>query len=353
MHPSLHTPLHLGAWPLRHRVVMAPLNRLWALHPQAMPGPASVRYYGSRASPGGLIVAEASAVSPMGIAQRGSAGLFTPAQVHAWREVTEAVHARGGFLLAQLWHAGRLAHSDTIGVRPVSASSVAARGPTFAPARQPGPHQTPVALDDDGIDCVIDHYRRAAENAADAGFDGVEMCCANGCLADQFLHDRVNLRSDRYGGAVENRSQFLVDAVQTLASVWGPERVGVRLSPHGRINDMADSDPHALYAHVLARLAHEGIAYLHLMEPRAAGGMEGPWPEPAQALRWRALYRGRLLLSGDFGPDEAAQAVAAGHADAIAFGRAFIANPDLPERLARGIALAPFDPASLLQRPGD
>lgn len=349
MHPSLHSPLHLGIWTLSHRVVMAPLNRLWAQHPEGMPSPASVRYYGARASFGGLIVAESAAVSPVGMAQAGTPGMFTPAQVHSWREVTDAVHRRGGIIFAQLWHAGRLARSEITGTPPVSASALAARGPTYAPALQSGPCQTPVALDDDGIDVVIDEYRRAAENAADAGFDGVEMSCANGCLADQFLQDGTNRRGDGYGGTIENRTRFLVDAVQTLASVWGPARVGVRLSPLGTINDIADSDPAALFAHVLARLQAEGVAYVHLMEPSAGGGMDAPdaGAGPEAHPHWRTLFAGPLLLSGDFDAEGAKAAVEDSEADGIAFGRAFISNPDLPVRLAQGLPLAPYDSSSV------
>lgn len=349
MYLSLLTPLNLGSWSLRHRVVMAPVNRLAALPAQATPSAALARYYGLRASPGGLIVAEAAAVAHGGIAQAGTAGMFTPAQVHAWRTVTDAVHGRGGIIVAQLWHAGRLARAEVAGAPSVSASAVAARGPVFAPALQQGPHPVPAALDDDGIDAVIDHYRQAAENAADAGFDGVELSCANGCLADQFLHSHVNVREDRYGGSVENRARFLVDAIQTLTSVWGAGRVGVRLSPQGRINDVDDADPEALMDHVLQRLVQEGVAYVHIMEPGAAGGMQAPTiPLPAlQAMRWRNAFGGPLLLSGGFDPRRAEEAVATGCADAVAFGRAFIANPDLPERLAKGLPLAPFDPASV------
>jgi N-ethylmaleimide reductase len=350
MHPSLHSPFHLGIWTLSHRVVMAPLNRLGSLQPEGIPSPASIRYYGARASCGGLIVAESAAVSARGMAQPGTAGMFTSKQVNSWREVTDVVHLRGGIIFAQLWHAGRLVRTEINGMPPVSASNVAARGPIHAPGLHSGPGETPVALDDDGIDKVIDEYRRAAENAADAGFDGVEMCCANGCLADQFLHDGSNLRNDRYGGSIENRTRFLIDTVQALSSVWGATRVGVRLSPLGLINDVSDSDPGALFAYLLPRLQDEGVAYVHLMEPDAGAGWQdaGSGAPAAPHVRWRDLFGGTLLLSGGFDADGGSTAKAAiedGHADAIAFGRAFVANPDLPFRLAEGLPLEPFDPS--------
>jgi N-ethylmaleimide reductase len=252
--------------------------------------------------------------------------MFTTEQVNAWREITDAVHQRGGIVFAQLWHAGRLSRAAFTGATPVSASDVAARGPIHAPAFQSESGEVPRALDDDGIDSVIDEYRRAAENAADAGFDGVEMCCANGCLGDQFLHDSTNRRQDRYGGTIENRTRFLIDVVQTLASVWGARRVGVRLSPLGAFNDVADSNPTALFAYVLEHLQGEDIAYVHLMLPDDCA-------RDVLCSNWRRHFRGTILLSGHFDTDGANAVIERGHADAIAVSDSCLGALDLSRGL--------------------
>jgi len=282
--PGLHTPLKVGAWMLNHRVVMAPLNRLLATAADGVPSKRTIEHYALRASEGGLIVAESIAVSPLGIAQPGTAGIFESKHVNAWSLVTHEVHRRGGLIVAQLWHAGRLARSAQTGAQPISAS----------------------ALDDDGIDEVIDQYRRAAENAADAGFDGVEMSCAYGCLADQFLQEGTNIRTDRYGGSIENRVRFLVDAVQALCAVWGPARIGVR---------MDGSVPDDLLSHVLARMHDEQLAYVHVVVPSAGDGMA----RMAQLVR--ASFGGAVIAAGGFDADSAREAIATGAVDAIAFGR--------------------------------
>jgi N-ethylmaleimide reductase len=212
---------------------------------------------------------------------------------------------------------------------------------SYAPGPQTELDQTPVPLDLDGIDVVIDHYRQAAENAADAGFDGVEMHCASGCLADQFLQDRTNDRADAYGGSIGNRSRFLVDAVQTLASVWGAARVGVRLSPFGIVNDISDSDPMCLFSRVLERLDGEGVAYVHLMEARAGAGVMkiDSVDTPKIAPTFRSRFSRTLIASGGFGSETANAAIADGVADAVSFGRHFLVYPDLPAKLRRGEAL--------------
>ncbi len=339
--PDLFQPLSVGPWTLQHRIVMAPLGQLRA---RALDGAATAemsKFYADRATPGGLIVAEASAVSLQGTGQRGMPGLYSSAQVNSWREAARAVRAAGGFIVAQLWHGGRLARASASGLPVVSASAIAARGPTYAPSLQSDQSEQPLELDEEGIETVVDQYRQAAENAADAGFDGVELHCANGCLVDQFLHDGVNRRLDAYGGSAERRVRFLVDTVQALASVWGSERVGVRLSPFGQINDVRDSDPQQLFRMVIEVLQAERIGYIHVMEPRAGGGLVEVRPDtvPEVGKLLRPWFSGVLIASGGFDAAEANMAVKGSVADAISFGRAFIANPDLPSRIANGRTL--------------
>jgi N-ethylmaleimide reductase len=325
---------------------MAPISRLRAAGGDGTATSQMAHYYARRASRGGLIVAEASAISPQAVGQPGTPGMYGPGHVNSWGAITDVVHEQGGLIVAQLWHSGRLARSAISGQTPVSASRLAARGSTYAPALHRDPSEIPRALGEDEIETVIDQYRQAAENAADAGFDGVELHCANGCLADQFLQDGTNHRSDGYGGSIENRSRFLIDAIQALTSVWGPSRVGVRLSPFGAINDIDDSDPVALFSHVLGRLQDEGIAYVHLMEPRAGAGLIeiSPCTAPQITRILRPRFSGVVIASGNFDVKNAQAAITDGIADAIAFGRPFIANPDLPRKLAQGLPLDTPDP---------
>lgn len=336
--PPLSWPLAIGAWQLRHRVVLAPMNRLRADLLTGVPTAEMARYYADRTTPGGLLIAEASAISQQGTAQAGTPGLYTPEHVNAWRSVTTAVHDRGGFILAQLWHAGRLAGTSVSGEAPVGASPIVASGRTYAPAGSDGQLLVPQALDDDGIDRVIDQYRRAAENAGDAGFDGIELHCASGCLIDQFLQASSNIRGDAYGGSIESRVHFLVDAVQAVMSVWNPNRVGVRLSPLGAINDVDDPDPVTLFRHVLQRLDEESVTFVHLMEPRAGAGVidvaSSQKPEILPLLR--TSWPMTLVASGGFDSLSANKSIARGDADAISFGRAFLANADLAQRLVDG-----------------
>ncbi|WP_457323952.1 alkene reductase [Roseateles sp. P5_E11] len=339
----LFQPLQIGAFRLSHRVVMAPVGRLWADRVDGTATPQMVHHYARRATPGGLIVAEATAVSREAVAQPGTPGLFTAQQVNAWRTITDAVHKRRGIIVAQLWHAGRLAQPPN-GLPPGGPSPIAASGRVFTPAARSAPPTSPREIDENGIDQVIDEFRLAAENASDAGFDGVEMHCANGCLADQFLHSGSNHRTDGYGGSFEKRTNFLIDVVQTLTAVWGADRVGVRLSPFGVINDVADDAPMALFDHVLGRLRTEGIAYLHLMEPAAGAGVEAPpagLPDVARLLR--SHFDRILIASGGFDAPRANALLQEGFADAVSFGRSFIANPDLPSLLAEGAELQAFD----------
>ncbi|CAN7772836.1 alkene reductase [Variovorax sp. LjRoot290] len=344
--PRLNTPLQIGPWALSHRVVMAPFSRLLASAPEGVPSPALQRHYAMRASKGGLIVSESIAVAPAAVAQHGTAGIFATDQVNAWKSVTDEVHRQGGYMVAQLWHGGRLASPRLTGLPAIGASAIALPATIHAPGAQRRSAEPPLVLDDDGIEEVIDQYRRAAENAADAGFDGVEMCCANGCLADQFLHSGSNVRTDRYGGPTENRVRFLIDAVQSLASVWGSSRVGVRLSPLGAINGTFDAAPELLFPHLLRRLHEESLAYVHVAEPRALGGFDhGAAAHEALVVDWlRPSYPGVIVASGGFDGASASAVIERGAADAVGFGRSFAANPDLPERLLTGGPLKVADP---------
>jgi N-ethylmaleimide reductase len=308
----------------------------------------NLEYYSQRASDGGLIFTEATAISATGRGYRGAPGIYTDEQVAGWKRVTDAVHAKGGRMFVQLWHAGRTTHIATTGEEPVTASV----DPTYwadpemlvvTPDgfSQPSPHR---ALEIAEIAGIIEQYRAAAANAKRAGFDGVELMAANGHLIDQFLQDNSNKRTDRYGGSIENRARLLFEAAEALISVWGADRVGVRLAPSGTFNGMADSDPRTLFRYVAERLNDLKLAYLHIIEPRIKGGdliAEGMGPVAAQELG--QIFKGPIIAAGGFEPDTAEAAVANGVASLIAFGRQFIANPDLPKRIKLGLPLNRYD----------
>lgn len=346
---TLFTPIAIGNLPLKHRVVMAPLTRSRSVQPGNVPGDLMVEHYSQRASDGGLIIAEASSIAAKSVGWYGAPGFYTDEQVEGWKRVTAAVHAKGGRMFAQLWHTGRSANIETTGGEtPVTASV----DPTYwqdsnnlvsTPSgwQQPSPHR---ALDVSEISSVIEDYRRAAERAKAAGFDGVELHAANGYLIDQFLQDGSNKRSDAYGGSVENRARLLLEVVDALVSVWGEDRVAVRIGPSGRWNAMSDSDPQALFAHVAQALNRFGLAYLHIIEPRVKGNVvvaKGQSPVAAEALR--RIFTGTIIAAGGFEPDTAKEIVSKGDADLVAFGRHFVANPDLPFRIRGGLPLAEHD----------
>jgi N-ethylmaleimide reductase len=340
----LFLPLAVGALALGHRIVMAPIGRARANPHDGTATGDMVRFYGSRATPGGLIVAESSAVSAAAASHAGTPGMFTAQHVNAWRAVTDAVHSRQGLIVAQLWHGGRLARPPD-GSAPYAPSGIEVMGRVYAPVADDRLPLRPRAIDEDDIDQVVDQFRRAAENASDAGFDGVELHCANGCLVDQFLHGGSNRRSDSYGGSIENRSRLLIEVVQTLTAVWGADRVGVRLSPFGQINDMHDHSPQQLFAAVLDRLDLEDVAYVHLMEPGACAGLLTAMPDLPDAARLlRAHFPRILIASGNFDAASADESIRQGIADAVSFGRSFLANPDLPARFAQGRPLEPYEP---------
>lgn len=346
---ALFTPVQLGAHHLKHRVVMAPLTRSRSIQPDSIPGPLMREYYGQRASEGGLIVGEATNVSITSRGWLGAPGLYSNQQVEGWKEIVQTVHSRGGLIVAQLWHTGRSSHiSLTGGAQPVSASVNPEYWQdsghlTSTPQGwiQPSPHR---ALTISEIAGITEDYRRAAQNAMAAGFNGVELHGANGYLVDQFLQDNSNKRIDQYGGSIPNRARFLLEVVSAMISVWGSDRVGVRVGPGGTWNDMADSHPQELFGYVAEQLSALKVAYLHVIEPRVKGNVvirQGQGPVASEALG--QIFKGPIVSAGDFEPDTAAEAVELGISAAVTFGRHFIANPDLPRRIREGLPLAEHD----------
>jgi N-ethylmaleimide reductase len=341
---ALFSPIKLGPYQLAHRVAMAPLTRMRS-DPGDVPSDLMVEYYSQRASKGGLIISEATPVSIRGYGYAGAPGIYSDHQIAGWRRVTDAVHAKGGRIFLQLWHVGRQSHTDLQpnGEAPVAPSAIAAQGYAYTNQGEV-PFSVPRALELDEIPGIIEEFRLGAERAMRAGFDGVEIHGANGYLPDQFLQDGTNKRADEYGGRIEHRARFLLEITQAAISVWGADRVGVRLSPSGTYGSMSDSNPTATFGYVATELDRLGIAYLHVVEPRIKGTEEvakGQAPIAAQHLR--AKFNRTLIAAGGFTGESAASIVASGDADLVAFGRHFISNPDLPERLRRGLPLNRYD----------
>jgi N-ethylmaleimide reductase len=352
-YPSLFSPLQIGPYRLRHRLVMAPLTRMRAEKPSLAPRPLNAEYYAQRATPGGLIIAEASPVVATGFGNPAVPGIYSEHQIKGWREVVDAVRAKGGVIFLQLWHVGRVSHSSFQpgGVLPVAPSAVpiSADLKTMTADGKVVCYETPRALETSEIPGVIDAYRQAARNALKAGFDGVEIHGANGYLIEQFLQSHTNLRTDQYGGSIESRVRLLMEVTQAVIDVWGADRVGVRLSPYGVANDSGEPDPMPLYSHAIKSLDPLGLAYLHFVEPRSSGAGRAEVNHqnvPAAMVLFRPIWRGVLISAGGFTGETADAAIAAGHADAIAFGRIFISNPDLPRRLQCGFPLTPYNRAT-------
>lgn len=348
---SLFSPLRVGAYELSHRVVMAPLTRMRSQQPGNIPTSLNATYYGQRSTPGGLIIAEATQISPSGQGYPGTPGIHSPEQIAGWRLVTDAVHDKGGLIFLQLWHVGRISHPShqPNGILPVAPSAIRPEGSTLNASWEMVPFETPRALDISEIPGLIDDYRAAAANALAAGFDGVEIHSANGYLLDQFLQDKTNTRTDAYGGSIPNRVRLLLEVVDAVIGVWGADKVGVRLSPYGTFNDMGDSNPVELFTHAIASLSERGIAYLHLVEPRSSssgGSDEVNHNAPEVANLFKSSFAGTLIAAGGFTGESASQSVMEGKADAIAFGRMFISNPDLPHRLKLGVSLNRYDRAT-------
>ena len=344
-HPTLLSNIQIGPYSLSHRVVMAPLTRMRS-EPGDLPGALMAEYYSQRATDGGLIISEATVVSTTGNGYLGSPGLYNDAQIPGWKAITEAVHAKGGRIFLQLFHAGRQSHSDMQpdGAPPVAPSQVDYNGVAYtANGWVPStPHR---ALDEMEVEALVEDFRRAAQRGFQAGFDGVEIHGANGYLIDQFLQDGSNRRTDAYGGTIAKRARFLMDITRAVISVWGSERVAVRLGPSGNFGDMHDSDPEALFVYVAQQLAPLQLAYLHLIEPRVLGNSidESKDQNPVAAQLIRRHYNGLIVAAGGFTATSAEQILQAGDADLVAFGRDFIANPDLPERIRHDRPLNAYD----------
>ncbi|HRF29648.1 MAG: alkene reductase [Azonexus sp.] len=334
---TLFDPIQVGDMALANRIVMAPLTRNRAIEGNK-PGPLTVEYYRQRAT-AGLIIAEASPISPLAQGYLDTPGIWSAEQVAAWREVTSAVHGEGGKIVLQLWHVGRISHSSLLpdGAAPVSSTDRVANASTFT---REGfiPVSKPRALRDDEIPALIEDYRRAARNAIDAGFDGVEIHAANTYLIEQFLRDSVNDRSGPYGGSIANRARLLLEVVAAIAGEIGAGRTGIRLSPMTTFTAPLDSDPQALYGYVVEQLAPFGLAYLHVIEGET-GGTRTPEGKPFDYEALHRACKGAWMVNNGYSRDLALQTVADGKADLIAFGRSFISTPDLVRRLREGAAL--------------
>lgn len=342
----LFTPVKAGALTLPNRIVMAPMtrNRAGAGHvPQAM----AAEYYRQRAT-AGLIVTEATQICPRGIGYPNTPGIHSPEQVEGWKAVTKAVHGAGGCIVLQLWHVGRSSHNlyQPNGDAPVSSSAIAIPGQLYTPEGMK-PYPVPRALETSEIPGIVADYARGAANAKAAGFDGVEIHGANGYLIDQFIRDGVNQRTDAYGGTLEKRLRFLREVTEAVTKAWEPSRVGVRLSPSGTFNGMSDSDPVATFSAALRVLSSLKIAYAHVVEPvepdRKHGG---PSWKSASARDLREHFAGTYIAAADMTKEKAAALIREGLADAAAFARPYISNPDLVHRFKVDAPLAPSDQKS-------
>lgn len=347
--PTLFDPIQLGAITAPNRILMAPLTRSRAT-PDHVPTAVMAKYYSQRAS-AGLIISEATGISREGTGWPYVPGLWSDAQVDAWRPVTEAVHAAGGRIFAQLWHMGRLVHPDFLGGQsPISASATTAPGEARTYDGKL-PYQPARAIPTDEIPRLIGDFHQAARNAVAAGFDGVQLHAANGYLIDQFLRDSTNRRTDSYGGAIENRIRLLVEVTQALIDAAGADRTAVRLSPNSAVQADQDSDPIALFTAAAAALDDLGIAFLELREPGPDSTFFQPDSPPVGPLIRKTFSR-PLVLNSDYRGDSAQAVLDGGAADAISFGRPFIANPDLPYRIANNLPLQDGNPATYYA-PGD
>ena len=322
---NLFSPITIGPNTLRNRMVMAPLTRNRAGEgnvPQAM----NAKYYRQRAS-AGLIISEATQVSAEGVGYPATPGIHSPEQVAGWKEITRAVHDEDGLIFLQLWYCGRISHPDLLpnNQQPVSASAIRAQGDavTFEGMK---PFVEPRALETDELPGIVDQYRKAAINAKEAGFDGVEVHAANGYLLDQFLRDGTNQRQDNYGGSLENRTRLLLEVVDAVTGIWEPSQIGVRISPDNSFNDIHDSDPQTLFNYVAEVLNLKQIGYLHVVE----GGFMGEHDVDYDQIRQR--FNGKYMANLGYDREKAESAIASGHADLVSFGTLFLANPDLVAR---------------------
>jgi N-ethylmaleimide reductase len=343
---SLFSPLRLGALQLPNRIIMAPLTRMRA-GANGVPTPLNAKYYAQRAS-AGLIISEGTAVSPEAHGYPGDPGIYTAEQIAGWRVVTDAVHARRGRIIMQIAHNGRNSHSSLRpdGSVPVAPSAIVGNIPALTRDFQQVKAEIPRALEASEIPVIVGNFRQAALNAIEAGFDGVELQGANSHLIEQFLEDGTNTRTDNYGGSLENRSRFLLEIVGKVSGAIGADRFGVRLSPFGQYGGIHDSKPKELFTFVIKELSRHHLAYLHLIEARGSEiGLTDELHENAvnNAVLFRSVFNGPLLSAAAYIPASAALAIEQKHADAIVFGRLFIANPDLVERIKGNQPLSASD----------
>ncbi|RQW29424.1 N-ethylmaleimide reductase [Rhodobacteraceae bacterium CH30] len=346
---KLFTPLTMGAVTLKNRVLMAPLTRLRNTEPGDLPTDLARDYYVQRAS-AGLIINEGTHISPTAKGYAGAPGIYSEAQVAAWRDINQAVHQAGGLMAIQLWHTGRISHTSVQphGEAPLAPSAIAAQSNTNIRDENGelvrAPCSTPRALESAEIEDLIEDYRRATDNARRADFDLVEIHGAHGYLLNQFLSPEANTRTDAYGGSIENRARLLLEVVDAVVAEWSADRVGIRISPLGVFNGLSDVDQEEMAIYLADELAKRKLAYLHISEPDWAGG-----PAYSEAFRQtlRAHYPGCIIGAGGYTADKAEALLEKGYIDAAAFGRSFIANPDLPARLQAGAELNALNPATL------
>ncbi|MCX7308964.1 MAG: alkene reductase [Afipia sp.] len=339
---KLFEPYKLGALTLSNRAVMAPLTRNRALA-DLVPNPLAVDYYGQRAS-AGLLITEASQVSQQGQGYQDTPGIYSEEQIAGWRKVTDRVHERGGKIFLQLWHVGRVSHTSLQenGQAPVAPSAVRAKGKTFVGGTFADVSE-PRALTLDEIPGIIESFKRGSANSIAAGFDGVEIHGANGYLLDQFAKDGANKRTDAYGGSIENRAKLMLEVSKAVAAEVGAERTGIRLSPVTPANDISDSNPQPLFDHIVDHLSALKLVYIHVIEG-ATGGPRDNAPFDYDGLRKR--FKGTYIANNGYDFKLATEQLAANKADLIAFGKLFISNPDLVERLKAGAPLNDFDKAT-------
>ncbi|OQR82351.1 N-ethylmaleimide reductase [Achlya hypogyna] len=353
---ALFTPLTVGRLTLQHRVVLAPLTRYRAAahvgEDEGLPTPIMATYYAQRASAGALLISEASPICPEGRPNIAAPAIYSAAHVAGWRPITDAVHAKGAYIFLQMWHVGGSSHSDfdKLGRAPVSSVARQFQGPPVNTPSGPQPRQVSRMLSTDEVQDLISYYVRAAKLSIEAGFDGVEIHGANGYVLEQFLNDTLNNeRTDQYGGSLENRIRLVVEVVAAVVAAIGADRVGLRLSPFSAINGAYNSDPIGTYSALLEKLNDFQLAYVHLVEPRIAGGWDAevaPDPNVVNLKPFRAVYTGVLIVAGGYLGDTAEAVIKSGQADAVAFGRYFISNPDLPYRLQHNKPLTPYNRAT-------
>ncbi len=339
MSTALLSPFELGDLSLKNRVALAPMTRARA-GVERLPNALMAEYYQQRAG-AGLLITEATTISERANGWQQTPGIYTDAQTEAWKQVIEAVHARESRIFLQMWHCGRASHSSFLpdNELPVAPSAIALEGDGVHTPNGKQPHEVPRALETEEIPGIVEDYRRAAERARAAGFDGVEIHSANGYLLDEFLQSKTNHRGDRYGGSTAGRFQFLKEVVEAVATVWPTQRMGVRLSPNGAFNDMGSPDYRETFLYVAEQLDTYGLGYLHVMDGLAFGFHE--LGEPMTLAEFRQVFKQPLIANCGYTQESADAAVAGGHADLVAFGRPFISNPDLVERFANGWELNP------------